>query len=76
MGTSRLAEYRLGTTSRRIREEAWARATVLIAITGWGAPEDRRRSREAGFDLHMVKPVDPDVLTEKLDQLASRAAAR
>jgi DNA-binding response OmpR family regulator len=34
----------------------------LIAITGWGQEADRARTREAGFDLHLVKPVDPDVL--------------
>ena len=38
---------------------------VLIAVTGWGQDEDRRRSLEAGFDFHMVKPVDPAAL-EKL----------
>ena len=43
---------------RRIRAEPWGRDTVLIAVTGWGQEEDRRRSREASFDLHLVKPVD------------------
>jgi len=61
---------------RRIREQPWARDAVLIAITGWGAPEDRRRSREAGFDLHMVKPVDPEMLAQKLESLDTGAAAR
>lgn len=37
---------------------------LLAAITGWGQPEDRRRTAEAGFDAHLVKPVDPDVLVE------------
>ena len=37
----------------------------MIALTGWGQDEDRRRSQEAGFDRHLVKPVDPLVL-EKL----------
>jgi len=35
---------------------------VLVAVTGWGEDEDRRRSREAGFDGHLVKPVDLDAL--------------
>jgi len=35
---------------------------VMIAVTGWGQDEDRRRSHEAGFDHHMVKPVDPQAL--------------
>ncbi len=38
----------------------------MVAVTGWGQEEDRRRSREAGFDHHMVKPVDPSVVTELL----------
>jgi CheY-like chemotaxis protein len=43
---------------RRIRAEPWGRDIVLIALTGWGQEEDRRRTREASFDLHLVKPVD------------------
>jgi CheY-like chemotaxis protein len=39
---------------------------VLAAVTGYGQPEDRRRAEEAGFDAHLVKPVDPDQLTELL----------
>ena len=34
----------------------------LIALTGWGQEDDKRRAREAGFDLHLTKPVDPDTL--------------
>ena len=44
---------------RRIRERPWGVKAVLIALTGWGQEEDERRSQEAGFDHHMVKPVDP-----------------
>jgi DNA-binding response OmpR family regulator len=40
---------------------------VLIAQTGWGQDEDRRRSREAGFDHHMVKPVDIETLLELVE---------
>jgi CheY-like chemotaxis protein len=53
-------------TCRRIREQPWGRSAVLVAVTGWGQDEDRRRSREAGFDLHMVKPVEPAALEELL----------
>ena len=42
---------------------------MLVALTGWGQEEDRQRSREAGFDAHMVKPVDHDVLLELLASL-------
>jgi PAS domain S-box-containing protein len=51
--------------ARRIRRAAWGKHVVLAAVTGWGQEEDRRQSREAGFDLHLVKPVDPAAL-EKL----------
>jgi CheY-like chemotaxis protein len=50
---------------RRIRQQAWGMGMVLIAVTGWGQDEDKRRSQEAGFNFHMVKPVDPASL-EKL----------
>ena len=51
---------------RRIREESWGKGVVLIAVTGWGGEEDRRLSHEAGFDQHMVKPVDPQELVKLL----------
>ncbi len=50
----------------RIRAQTWSENVVLIALTGWGQDEDRRRSREAGFDHHLVKPVDPVVLEQFL----------
>jgi signal transduction histidine kinase len=58
---------------RRIREFDWGREALLIALTGWGQDEDRERSRAAGFDHHMVKPVDPDIL---MRQLAKHTATR
>jgi PAS domain S-box-containing protein len=51
---------------RRIRGQPWGKKVVLIAVTGWGQEEDRRRSHEAGFDQHMVKPVDPQELMKLL----------
>ena len=51
---------------RRIRERPWGQRMVLIALTGWGQPEDRRRTEEAGFDAHIVKPVEIKVLLEVL----------
>ena len=51
---------------RRIREQPWGKSVVLIALTGWGQDDDRRRSREAGFDHHMVKPVHPHALMKML----------
>jgi CheY-like chemotaxis protein len=46
---------------------------VLIAVTGWGQEEDRRRSHEAGFDKHLVKPVDPHALLRLLAELRTVA---
>jgi CheY-like chemotaxis protein len=51
---------------RRIREQSWGKKVFLIAVTGWGQEEDRRRSHEAGFNEHMVKPVDPQDLMKLL----------
>ena len=51
---------------RHIREQPWGKGVVLIAVTGWGQDEDRRRSQEAGFDHHMVKPADPQALMKML----------
>jgi DNA-binding response OmpR family regulator len=48
--------------AHRLRQDTRAREARLIAITGWGQEADRARTREAGFDLHLVKPVDPDEL--------------
>jgi CheY-like chemotaxis protein len=41
----------------------------LIAVTGWGQEEDKRRSREAGFNVHLVKPVDLDAFLEVLKSI-------
>jgi CheY-like chemotaxis protein len=51
---------------RRIREQPCGKNMVLVALTGWGQEEDRQRSRDAGFNGHLVKPVDMDVLTKLL----------
>jgi CheY-like chemotaxis protein len=53
--------------ARRIRAQEWGKSITLIAATGWGQPEDRRRSREAGFDHHLVKPIDLDDLGKFLE---------
>jgi signal transduction histidine kinase len=44
--------------ARRIREQPWGRDIVLVALTGWGQDEDKRQSLAAGFNFHMVKPID------------------
>ena len=50
--------------AREIRAKPWGSAPLLIAVTGWTQESDRQRSREAGFDLHLSKPVDPAALQE------------
>jgi PAS domain S-box-containing protein len=55
--------------ARSIRGQPWGREMVLVAVTGWGQEEDRRRAAEAGFDRHLTKPVDPAALQELLARL-------
>ena len=52
--------------ARELRQRDWAKESLLVALTGWGQQEDKRMAREAGFDHHMVKPVDPDALRRLL----------
>ena len=53
--------------ARRIRQKPWGRDMILVALTGWGQDEDRRRSQEAGFNFHIVKPVELAALEKLLD---------
>jgi CheY-like chemotaxis protein len=57
--------------ARRLRQNPSTAKTRLIAVTGYGAEGDKRRSQEVGFDAHLVKPVDPDALQGVLLQEAS-----
>jgi CheY-like chemotaxis protein len=61
--------------ARRIREHPNGRDMLLLALTGYGFPSDRQHSIEAGFDHHLVKPVDTDALTQLLSVRAQRVAA-
>lgn len=58
--------------ARRIREQPWGERIALIALTGWGQDEDRRLAKEAGFDHHLVKPVDPQVLMPLFEKLRAK----
>ncbi len=59
--------------AKRLRARA-GDAVTLIAVTGWGQQDDRRRSREAGFDAHLVKPIDPETLQSLLTRGGAGAA--
>jgi CheY-like chemotaxis protein len=59
LGLPRLSGYEV---AQRLRGLEGCAGAFLVALTGWGQDQDRRRSREAGFDRHLVKPVDPDAL--------------
>jgi PAS domain S-box-containing protein len=53
--------------ARRTRAEPWGASISLIALTGWGQEQDRREALEAGFDHHWVKPVDMEILLQRLN---------
>ena len=58
--------------AQRLREDPALRSVTLIAATGYGQEEDLRRSREVGFDQHLVKPIDPGELQRLLAEVAGR----
>ena len=63
IGLPRLDGYEI---CRLMRQRDWGREIRIVAVTGWGEDKDRRRSGEAGFDVHLVKPVNPALLREML----------
>ena len=70
IGLPRMDGYQV---ARRIRDLPHGRDMLLLALTGYGAPADVKRSEEHGFNHHLVKPVDPDYLTQVIH---TRVAAR
>lgn len=56
-------------TCRRMRKLPWAQKATIVAMTGWAQDKDRHNSRLAGFNRHLVKPVEPDVLEQLLSAL-------
>jgi CheY-like chemotaxis protein len=56
--------------ARQIRKHPWGAGVVLVALTGWGQEEDKRKTREAGFNHHFVKPADPVELVQLLKKSA------
>jgi CheY-like chemotaxis protein len=61
-------------TCRHIRQQPWGTSIVIVALTGWGQAEDYRRSKDAGFNHHLVKPVKPPVLRQVLAELPAPSA--
>jgi CheY-like chemotaxis protein len=55
--------------ARRIRQQDWGKSVVLVALTGWGQDEDRRKSMDAGFRRAYVKPIESDALAKLLSDL-------
>jgi CheY-like chemotaxis protein len=72
VGMPRLNGYE---ATRRIRAQSWGGRMIVIAVTGWGQESDRRKSREAGCDHHLVKPVDSMQLQQLIAELCMRADA-
>jgi CheY-like chemotaxis protein len=72
LGMPRMSGYDV---CRALRSKAWGESIVIAALTGWGQNEDRARTREAGFDGHFVKPLDPAALAEFLAKPESRMPA-
>jgi CheY-like chemotaxis protein len=69
VGMPRLSGYQ---AARQIREQAWGKRPMIIALTGWGQEADRSQSRQAGCDGHLVKPVELEGLERLLETLMAR----
>jgi CheY-like chemotaxis protein len=62
--------------ARAVRGEPWGGRVLLVAVTGWGEPEDKERASAAGFDHHLTKPIDIDVIERLIGDFAVRRQAR
>ena len=62
--------------ARRLRGEGWAKDMILIALSGWGREDDRKKTAEAGFDHHLVKPLDLHALSRLLAHVATGPKAQ
>jgi CheY-like chemotaxis protein len=61
--------------AKRVRQTSWGTRAKLVAVTGWGQASDRKKTADAGFDGHLVKPVDLDVVLE-LTKMVERGAGQ
>ncbi|HVG05974.1 MAG TPA: ATP-binding protein [Burkholderiaceae bacterium] len=73
IGMPRMNGYEV---AAKLRAQPWGEQVILVAVTGWGQNEDRHRAHDAGFDCHMVKPIDPESLTTTLAGLSAQRANR
>ncbi len=71
LGMPRLTGYE---AARQIRAQPLGNLPYLVALTGWGADEDRRRTQDAGFDRHLVKPVELDTLNKMIAEMPVRSS--
>jgi CheY-like chemotaxis protein len=62
--------------ANKIRQQPWGKNIILIALTGWGQQQDRRRTKEAGFDVHLTKPVNYQAIAKLLNDLSGDARIR
>ena len=72
IGMPRLDGYE---AARRVRQAPWGADMVLVALTGWGQEEDRRQAEEAGFNFHLVKPLDFAHVKTLIEELRHAAPA-
>ncbi len=72
IGTPRMNGYE---ACAQIRKQRWGKQMVIVALTGWGQDEDRKRSEEAGFDRHLVKPVDGQTVARLIGELEKNDTA-
>jgi PAS domain S-box-containing protein len=69
LGMPRLNGYE---AARQMRQHAWGKDILLVALTGWGQDEDKKRTKEAGFDHHLTKPAEPSEIRKLLASYKSR----
>jgi signal transduction histidine kinase/ActR/RegA family two-component response regulator len=72
LGMPKISGYE---TARLMREKHWGKDATIVALTGWGQAEDRRRTSELGFDAHLIKPVDLAGLTDVLSKMIEQPGA-
>jgi CheY-like chemotaxis protein len=73
IGMPELSGYEV---ARGVREQAWGKHTLLLAISGWDQRRDREASSAAGFDVHLSKPAQPERVEELLAEFSARAEQR